>query len=286
MQFISESTSDGVMEQLFTIGDVPGVLWSSAEAAEPGRWCCSGMAAVSTRRRPACWLGPAASSRLGFVVAAIDAPGHGDRPRKQRDEQFSAGHAGADGKRSTALAIRRSAQRRHRGRGDSGVAGDPGCLARTGLCGRAGRVLGDVAGQRNRRAVGSRRAEDHRRCPWPDRDRECRRCGRPASRFRWSSCCNGTTRQCRAILRLALFDALGSPEKTLHANPGPHGGIPPVRTGQRGTVSPTPYSLAGTLADCALLTLHEYGVAGESKGGCQSIKPPDRQVLVSLERGG
>ena len=31
MQFISESASDGIVERLFTIGDVPGVIWSPAD---------------------------------------------------------------------------------------------------------------------------------------------------------------------------------------------------------------------------------------------------------------
>jgi hypothetical protein len=32
MHFISETVSDGVSEQLFTLGDIPGVLWTPAEA--------------------------------------------------------------------------------------------------------------------------------------------------------------------------------------------------------------------------------------------------------------
>jgi len=32
MRFTSETTSDGVSERLFTLGDIPGVLWSPAGA--------------------------------------------------------------------------------------------------------------------------------------------------------------------------------------------------------------------------------------------------------------
>jgi len=35
MRFSAESTSDGVTERLFTIGDVPGVVWAAAGAAGP-----------------------------------------------------------------------------------------------------------------------------------------------------------------------------------------------------------------------------------------------------------
>ena len=41
---------------------------------------------------------------------------------------------------------------------------------------------------------------------------------------------------------LALFDALGSAEKTLHANPGEHGEIPAFETGQHAAVlRPAPW---------------------------------------------
>ncbi|HEV3290956.1 MAG TPA: alpha/beta hydrolase, partial [Streptosporangiaceae bacterium] len=34
MRFISETIADGVSERPFTVGDIPGVLWSPAGAAE------------------------------------------------------------------------------------------------------------------------------------------------------------------------------------------------------------------------------------------------------------
>lgn len=35
MHFISQTVSDGVSEQLFTLGDIPGVLWTPAGATGP-----------------------------------------------------------------------------------------------------------------------------------------------------------------------------------------------------------------------------------------------------------
>jgi hypothetical protein len=46
VRFTSETITDGVSERPFTLGDVPGVLWSPAEAAAPVtvpvEFCCSG----------------------------------------------------------------------------------------------------------------------------------------------------------------------------------------------------------------------------------------------------
>ena len=91
MRFIAETTSNGVSERLFTVDEIPGVLWSPVGA---------------TGRRPLVLLGhgggqhkkaPDLVARAhryvrarGFAVAAIDAPGHGDRPRTRQDERFSA----------------------------------------------------------------------------------------------------------------------------------------------------------------------------------------------------
>ena len=60
-------------------------------------------------------------------------------------------------------------------------------------------------------------------------------CGRAAtssartprpSPSRCCSCSSGTTRLMSREAGLALWDAFGSAEKTMHVNPGPHVGIP------------------------------------------------------------
>ena len=95
MRFISETIADGVSERLFTAGDVPGVLWSPAGAADPAH-----------SRRPLVLLAHGGgqhkqapnvlgrarrlATTCGFAAAAIDAPGCGDRPRTEEDERFIA----------------------------------------------------------------------------------------------------------------------------------------------------------------------------------------------------
>lgn len=104
MHFTSTTSVNGVSERTFTLGEITGVLFSpsdavSAEAAAP--LLLAGHAGGMHKRAP----GLLASARhsvtsSGFSVAAIDAPGHGDRPRSLRDEQATEqiGRARAAGK--------------------------------------------------------------------------------------------------------------------------------------------------------------------------------------------
>ena len=95
MHFTSETITDGVSERLFTVGDVPGALWSPAGAENPAH-----------SRRPLVLLAHGGGQHkqapnvlgrarrlatgCGFAAAAIDAPGSGDRPRTEEDERFVA----------------------------------------------------------------------------------------------------------------------------------------------------------------------------------------------------
>jgi pimeloyl-ACP methyl ester carboxylesterase len=90
MHFISETTSDGVCERLFTVGDVPGVLWTAAGALGPRPLVLLGHGGGQHKKAPGL-LTRARQYTLacGFAVAAIDAPGHGDRPKSPQDEQFA-----------------------------------------------------------------------------------------------------------------------------------------------------------------------------------------------------
>ena len=94
MRFTSETITAGVSERLFTLGDVPGVLWSPAGAAGsmPSRPLVL-LAHGGGQHKKA----PAMQDRArrlatacGFAAAAIDAPGSGDRPRTEEDERFIA----------------------------------------------------------------------------------------------------------------------------------------------------------------------------------------------------
>ena len=91
MHFISETTSDGVSEQLFMLNDIPGVLWSPAD--EAGGRPLVLLAHGGGHHKKA----PGVLARVqryvtgcGFAAVAIDAPGHGDRPRTEREDQLQA----------------------------------------------------------------------------------------------------------------------------------------------------------------------------------------------------
>ncbi|MDC2955056.1 alpha/beta hydrolase [Streptomyces gilvifuscus] len=86
--FTAEKTSEGVLERDFTVGDVPGVLWSPASGADRAPLVLMGHGGGTHKRWPA-MIGRAHRlvTGAGLHVACIDAPGHGDRPRTAYDEQ-------------------------------------------------------------------------------------------------------------------------------------------------------------------------------------------------------
>ncbi|MEU6016224.1 alpha/beta hydrolase [Streptomyces sp. NPDC047515] len=88
LQFTAESSSNDMLERDFTLGDVPGVLWSSASGADRAPLVLMGHGGGAHKNHPA-MVGRAGLlvTGCGFHVAVIDAPGHGDRPRTTQDEQ-------------------------------------------------------------------------------------------------------------------------------------------------------------------------------------------------------
>jgi len=87
--FTAQATSGGVLERDFLIGDVPGVLWSPLSAS-PGTPLVLMGHGGGLHKRSAGLVSRARDSVLrdGFAVAAIDAPGHGDRPRSVEDQRW------------------------------------------------------------------------------------------------------------------------------------------------------------------------------------------------------
>jgi dienelactone hydrolase len=86
MQLTSVTSSDGVTEQLFTLpfpfGEIPGVLWTPEHATGARPLILMGHGGGQHKKAP----GIVARARrfaheCGFAVAAVDAPGHGDRPK-------------------------------------------------------------------------------------------------------------------------------------------------------------------------------------------------------------
>jgi cephalosporin-C deacetylase-like acetyl esterase len=87
MQFTSETTSNGVSEHLFTLDGIPGALWTPVHAT--GSRPLVLLAHGGGQHKKADAVTARAHRYVtahGFIVAAIDAPGHGDRPRAERDE--------------------------------------------------------------------------------------------------------------------------------------------------------------------------------------------------------
>ncbi|MFD5190113.1 alpha/beta hydrolase [Streptomyces sp. NPDC058357] len=87
--FTAESSSNGMRERDFTVGGVPGVLWSPASgAAGRAPLVLMGHGGGADKKHRA-MVGRAHRlvTGCGFHAAVIDAPGHGDRPRSAQDEQ-------------------------------------------------------------------------------------------------------------------------------------------------------------------------------------------------------
>src|SRR5690349_10712567 len=92
MRFTSHTTSTTVVERLFTLDGIPGVLWTPAGTAGCRALVLLAHGGGQHKKAP----GVVARAHRcvtggGFAAAAIDAPGHGDRPRTEQDEQFVAG---------------------------------------------------------------------------------------------------------------------------------------------------------------------------------------------------
>ncbi|MER5840934.1 alpha/beta hydrolase [Streptomyces prasinus] len=227
MRFSSETSSDGVREQFFTLGEIPGVLWSPEGAAGTRPLVLMGHGGGQHKKAP----GVAVRARrfvaeCGFAVVAVDVPGHGDRPKDEEYDRIATENraraaAGEDlapliagfqalVARQTVpewRAVLDAVQRlEYVGAGPVGywgvslgcglgvpfVAAEP--RVRAAVLGLGGSAVSAEAAARITVPVEFLVQWDDERVP---RDQG-----------------------------LALFDALGSAEKTLHANPGGHGEIP------------------------------------------------------------
>ena len=91
MRFISETSSGGVCEQLFTLGEIPGVLWTPERAAGTRPLILMGHGGGQHKKAPDI---VARARRFvaecGFAVVAVDVRGHGDRPEDERYSRIAA----------------------------------------------------------------------------------------------------------------------------------------------------------------------------------------------------
>jgi dienelactone hydrolase len=231
MRFTSETSADGVCEQLFTLGEIPGVLWTPDGATGARPLILMGHGGGQHKKHP-----DVMSRALrfvtegGFAVVAADVPSHGDRPPHEEYGRLSGemDARAAAGEDLTALLAGFQAlvarqtvpewrsvldavqELGHVGAGPVGywgvslgfglgvpfVAAEP--RVRAAVLGLGGaKIFAETAALITVPVQFLVQWDDER---WPREQ------------------------------SLAVFDALGSAEKTLHANPGGHGDLPAFET--------------------------------------------------------
>jgi pimeloyl-ACP methyl ester carboxylesterase len=90
MRCTEETITDGVSERLFTLDDVPGVLWTPAGQTDLPL-ILIGHGGGLHKQAPPVVARARGFVSAGFAVAAIDMPGHGDRPLSAEHDQIRAG---------------------------------------------------------------------------------------------------------------------------------------------------------------------------------------------------
>ena len=231
MRFISSTSLDGVHEQLFTLGEIPGVLWTPEDAHGARPLILMGHGGGQHKKAP----GIQARARRfvaegGFAVAAIDVPNHGGRPTDEEFDRIAAEYRArvAVGEDTAALdtamyrlvvgqavaewrAVLTAVQQLGQiGVGPVGYWGvSMGSAFGMPLVAAEPRVRAAVLGLQGAPVL----AEPAAQLTVPVQ-----------FLLQWDD---------ELIPRaqsLALFDAIGSAEKTLHANPGGHGDLPGSET--------------------------------------------------------
>ena len=90
MHFTSETSSNGVIERRFNLDEITGVLWSPTSGTVGSPLLLAGHAGGMHKKAPGLVASAVHSvTSCGFTVAAIDAPGHGDRPRNLQDQHWA-----------------------------------------------------------------------------------------------------------------------------------------------------------------------------------------------------
>jgi dienelactone hydrolase len=90
MRFTSQTTSNGVTERLFTLDDITGVIWSPANATGSHPLVLLGHGGGQHKKAAGVLARAHQYVTCGFAAAAIDAPGHGDRPPVERHQRLMA----------------------------------------------------------------------------------------------------------------------------------------------------------------------------------------------------
>ncbi|MFJ9714191.1 dienelactone hydrolase family protein [Streptomyces sp. NPDC101234] len=226
MRFISQTSSDGVTEQFFILDEIPGVLWTPEHASGTRPLILLGHGGRQHKAAPGNVARARCYAAEGFAVVAIDAPHHGDRPQDEEFGRIAAGmRAGmAAGENPGALvagmhshlapqavadwqAVLTAVQRLDQvGVGPVGYCGmSMGCGLGIPLIVAEPRIRAAVLGLLGVHGL----AEDAARITVPVQ-----------FVVQWDD------QMVPQDQGLALFDALASSEKTLHANSGRHEDVP------------------------------------------------------------
>ena len=225
MDFLSTTTTDGVIERRFVLGGVTGALFSPAGAQRPGPLVLLAHGGGQSAAHPATLARARRyADACGLTVLALDAPGHGGRPRSPALEEAIAALPGAvasgsPGEAVAALnaevasaavpewrAVMHAVLEGGHARTPVGLVGlSMGAATAVPLLAVEARITAAVIG-----LVGDRGLAEH--------------AGRISAAVQvvvqWDD---------ELVDRdqaLALFAAIGSKEKSLHANPGGHAGMP------------------------------------------------------------
>jgi dienelactone hydrolase len=84
MRLTSKTSSGGVCEQLFVLGETPGVLWTPDGAAGTRPLVLMGHGGGRHKNAPEIvTCAHRLVTECGFAAASVDVPGHGDRPKHE-----------------------------------------------------------------------------------------------------------------------------------------------------------------------------------------------------------
>jgi dienelactone hydrolase len=91
MRFTSERRlDDGVLEREFTLGEIPGILWTPASASTPTPLLLLGHPGGLHTMYPRLVARARHAAAEGFAAATIELPGSGERPRSAAAEEARA----------------------------------------------------------------------------------------------------------------------------------------------------------------------------------------------------
>ena len=91
MRFTSEQRLDGgVLEREFTLGEIPGILWTPGSVSAPAPLILLGHPGGLNKMYPRLADRARHCAAQGFAAATIELPGSGDRPRSAAAEQARA----------------------------------------------------------------------------------------------------------------------------------------------------------------------------------------------------